>query len=57
MIGYYCARHFLYYRNPCLVFDVELGSGYKMEEFLRVEDFDGLATFCEHAELEAGGLV
>ena len=39
------------------MFDVELGSGYKMEEFLRVEDFDGLATFCEHAELEAGGLV
>ena len=33
------------------------GPGNKMEEFLRVEDYDGLATFCEHAELEASRVV
>ena len=39
------------------VFELELGTGNKMEEFLRVEDFDGLATFCENAELEASRLT
>lgn len=29
----------------------------KMEEFLRVEDYDGLATFCEQAELEASRVM
>ena len=26
----------------------------KMDEYLRMLDFDGLATFCEQAELEVG---